>query len=319
MPLATAFAPSTEMASCRYEVAWADWERKDGSNTTWVRDLPDRPDLVNAWKKTQNARRAALASQSTSIEICPFLDVHNERTYARARALEERARAQALEEKRRGRAGRSWGYQMWDAEIEKHLHELEMDGDGETGDGTDSPRLLRMSASGETRSRTSSTVGTSSRSRATESPGSTPATSVSGKPASSSSRVQSPLLGASASASKHGSHTKPHSTLPPSKLGKTKTRIESSSEGSEDDAAEVVSITKPSPNTRRLWVTPTPANRPTSTARSSAKPVSTSSAASSSRPIRPLPLKSVSKPKPAVAALSRLVCFQLPQSVLLNQ
>lgn len=77
---------------------------------------------------------------------------------------------------------------MWDAEIEKHLHELEMDGDGETDDG--------------------STVGTSSRSRATDSPGSTPATSVSGKPATSGSRVQSPLLGASASAPKHGSHTK---------------------------------------------------------------------------------------------------------------
>ncbi|KZP30878.1 hypothetical protein FIBSPDRAFT_979058 [Athelia psychrophila] len=96
------------------------------------------------------------------------------------------------------------GYRMWDAEIEKHLHELEMDGDGATDDGTDAPRLLRLSASGETRSRTSSTVGTSPRSRATDSPGSTPATSVSSKPASSSSRVQSPLLGASASAPKHG-------------------------------------------------------------------------------------------------------------------
>lgn len=279
------FSYSIILGSRRYEVAWADWARADDSNTTWVRNLPDRPDLVNSWKKAQNARRAKLAAESTWIEIGNFLDVHNSRTHERAQALDEKTRAGAKKPKR---------YDLWDVEIKRHLQELEMDGE-EGLEREDRPKLLRMSKSGETRSRASSTVVShTTQSMTPGSSRSTPATSVSGKHLSRD--VGSPVPGPSLSTPKPKSHKKQIQSTPsvlhPSKLGvshkkkATKTRIDSTPEGSEEDDALSVSVTKPSPATSRRWLPP-------------------------SRSIRPLPSKS--KFKPALVVPTRLATIPSSQ------
>ncbi|KIM86527.1 hypothetical protein PILCRDRAFT_307091 [Piloderma croceum F 1598] len=99
----------------KYEVAWSTWKRSDGSNTTWMPDLSDRPDLVKSWKRRQNQRRRELAEESLDIEVLHTIDIHNANTVRRA---------QVLLDKTRRRKGRMVGYKQWDLELEKNLDRL---------------------------------------------------------------------------------------------------------------------------------------------------------------------------------------------------
>jgi len=72
-------------------VRWENWSRKDGTNTTWQTNIPDRPDLVNRWKRKQRSKRNALAQESLDIEVAwPDDAVHNRFTFLRAQAYEEK-------------------------------------------------------------------------------------------------------------------------------------------------------------------------------------------------------------------------------------
>lgn len=96
----------------RYEVAWSDWKRLDGTNTTWMPNLYDRPDLVKSWKQKQNRRRRELAEESLDIEVQNYIDVHNANTFRKAQALLEKT------DKRRLRPIR---YDQWDIELDENL------------------------------------------------------------------------------------------------------------------------------------------------------------------------------------------------------
>lgn len=116
-------------------MAWSTWKRSDGSNTTWMPDLEDRPDLIKSWKRRQNHRRRELAEESLDIEVLNTIDIHNANTVRRA---------QVLLDKTHKRKGRMVGYKRWDLELEKNLDRL----DREMGVGTEGwSRSLRGNSS----------------------------------------------------------------------------------------------------------------------------------------------------------------------------
>lgn len=120
------------LRATRYEVAWSDWKRLDGTNTTWMPNLWDRPDLVRYWKQKQNKRRRELAEENLDIEVSNFIDIHNANTFRKAQALMEKT------DKRRGRPIR---YGQWDIELEKNLVDRDMSLETDTW-----PRHLRRGA-----------------------------------------------------------------------------------------------------------------------------------------------------------------------------
>lgn len=99
-------------------MSWSDWKRSDGTNTTWMPDLWDRPDLVKSWKQKQKKKRRELAEQSLDIQVRNDIDVHNANTLRRAQALSEKT------EKRQRRPIR---YNQWDVELERNLADREND------------------------------------------------------------------------------------------------------------------------------------------------------------------------------------------------
>ena len=96
----------------RYEVSWKPWERADGSCTLWMRDIPDRPDLVRAWKQKQKKRRRALAEENLDIEVTNDIDIHN---------LMTRRRSQAYDEKLEKRTKNPINYKSWEMQLEQNL------------------------------------------------------------------------------------------------------------------------------------------------------------------------------------------------------
>jgi hypothetical protein len=74
------------------QVRWEDWSRSDGTNTTWMHALPDRPSLVRLWTRRQARRRENLASLSLSIDLGQFTpeDLVHEQTILRAQAYDEK-------------------------------------------------------------------------------------------------------------------------------------------------------------------------------------------------------------------------------------
>lgn len=75
----------------RYEVRWGNWSRPDGSNTTWQSDIPDRPDLVNRWKRMQSRKRAALAENGLDMDVRWKDDtIHQRLTHQRSQGYEEK-------------------------------------------------------------------------------------------------------------------------------------------------------------------------------------------------------------------------------------
>ncbi|KAF5381719.1 hypothetical protein D9615_005625 [Tricholomella constricta] len=76
----------------RYEAAWKNWSRKDGTNTTWDNSLL-HPDDIRDWKRKQTMRRNRLAHESLDIDIWATTDIHNTATRLRVQAYEEKLRA----------------------------------------------------------------------------------------------------------------------------------------------------------------------------------------------------------------------------------
>ncbi|KAI6118859.1 hypothetical protein EV401DRAFT_1965707 [Pisolithus croceorrhizus] len=94
----------------RYEVRWGNWSRADGSNTTWQSDIPDRPDLVNRWKRIQSRKRATLAENGLDMDVPWKGDtIHQRLTHQRA---------QAYEEKKQRRFSNLPSSANWDEEVE---------------------------------------------------------------------------------------------------------------------------------------------------------------------------------------------------------
>lgn len=68
---------------------WANWSRKDHTNTTWETDV--FPDLVDHWEQKQCSKRNVIAQESLDIEVAwPDDAVHNRFTFLHAQALEEK-------------------------------------------------------------------------------------------------------------------------------------------------------------------------------------------------------------------------------------
>ncbi|TFK48026.1 SET domain-containing protein [Heliocybe sulcata] len=76
----------------RYEVRWKKWQRHDETTTTWAKQMPDRPDLIQDWIKYQERNRNKMARASTDVvlEALNILDVHNIRTAKQSQAIEEK-------------------------------------------------------------------------------------------------------------------------------------------------------------------------------------------------------------------------------------
>ncbi|KAL4077105.1 hypothetical protein V8B97DRAFT_2080137 [Scleroderma yunnanense] len=74
-----------------FKVRWGNWSREDGSNTTWQTEIPDRPDLVNRWKRIQRRKRAALADEGLDMDVrWPDHAIHLRLTHQRAQGYEEK-------------------------------------------------------------------------------------------------------------------------------------------------------------------------------------------------------------------------------------
>ncbi|PPQ69245.1 hypothetical protein CVT26_003657 [Gymnopilus dilepis] len=69
-------------------VRWDNWQRADGTNTTWETD--DTTVDLSVWKKAQKKHRRNLANQTIEIDVHTTTDVHNTRTYLRSQAYQEK-------------------------------------------------------------------------------------------------------------------------------------------------------------------------------------------------------------------------------------
>ncbi|KAG6820452.1 hypothetical protein H0H93_000206 [Arthromyces matolae] len=86
----------------RYEAAWKNWKRADGTNTTWNNSLLHEND-IKAWNQKESQRREKLASESTDIDISILtnIDVHLIPTQYRQHAVEEKVKRHRAEERQK--------------------------------------------------------------------------------------------------------------------------------------------------------------------------------------------------------------------------
>ena len=83
-------------ARTRYEVRWADWSRKDGSNTSWHSELKssdgnsEHP-AMQRWLKRSQETRDSMARDSLSVPLQPsYVPPHAYHTWEKANAYEEK-------------------------------------------------------------------------------------------------------------------------------------------------------------------------------------------------------------------------------------
>uniref|UniRef100_A0A0W0FDY4 Uncharacterized protein n=1 Tax=Moniliophthora roreri TaxID=221103 RepID=A0A0W0FDY4_MONRR len=75
----------------RYEIAWDNWHRADGTNTTWDhKETSDEPALLATWAEKTNRYRERLVKDSLDIEIWSNLDLLETDTRLHAQALEKK-------------------------------------------------------------------------------------------------------------------------------------------------------------------------------------------------------------------------------------
>lgn len=68
---------------------WNDWNRADGTKTTW--ESVDSPDIdSSAYRKKQSQRRRTLAKESFAVDVPSTADVHNTETFLRNQAYNEK-------------------------------------------------------------------------------------------------------------------------------------------------------------------------------------------------------------------------------------
>ncbi|KAF9480717.1 SET domain-containing protein [Pholiota conissans] len=85
----------------KHEVRWDDWQRSDGTKTTW--ESPNHSSIDSKpWTRQQLRRRRLLAAESLAIEIPSTVDIHNDATFLRSQAYDEKLeRAQKEEQPNR--------------------------------------------------------------------------------------------------------------------------------------------------------------------------------------------------------------------------
>ncbi|KDR84130.1 hypothetical protein GALMADRAFT_236807 [Galerina marginata CBS 339.88] len=71
----------------QYQVRWDDWNRDDGTNTTW--ETPETIADTN-WKTAQQKSRRILRNESLEIDVITTSDIHNTATYLRSQAYDEK-------------------------------------------------------------------------------------------------------------------------------------------------------------------------------------------------------------------------------------
>ncbi|KZT06198.1 SET domain-containing protein [Laetiporus sulphureus 93-53] len=142
----------------RYEIKWKDWQRADGTNTTWQRDMSDMSDVQREWDEMQEDKRLEAARRNTGVKVRlePGQVWHEDATIEMARGYEEQYR-EALRRNLKL-------YARWDNTL-KSVHSDSDDGgqrrDGggagdESSDSTGSPRLPKRKRLRPSSDRTSS-------------------------------------------------------------------------------------------------------------------------------------------------------------------
>ena len=159
----------------RYEVSWKPWERADGSCTLWMRDIPDRPDLVRAWKQKQKKKRRKLADYNLDIEVTNDIDIHNLLTLRRSQAYDEK-----LEKRKKNPIN----YKNWDLLLDRNLLNKEKDAPRSLRMGSDRGGTSSISSSSHTQTLRASTTLSSISSRP---PASATVSSTSSRPTTVSS------------------------------------------------------------------------------------------------------------------------------------
>ncbi|KAA1468273.1 hypothetical protein DENSPDRAFT_927234, partial [Dentipellis sp. KUC8613] len=127
----------------RYEVRWKDWQRRDGSDTTWMKAM-SIPDLIAPWNKRMAAQRADMADESQAISLRPlsFAPLHSRNTAELAEARSEKIK--------RSLSGHPQDpYSCWDEEIEAQLASHPKAGEDGTRDARPK-RSLRVSKTSRT-------------------------------------------------------------------------------------------------------------------------------------------------------------------------
>ncbi|PPQ67598.1 hypothetical protein CVT25_012092 [Psilocybe cyanescens] len=79
-----------------YEVEWEDWNREDGSNTTWetAQTISDIK-----WRPAQQKLRNDIAAKSLSVDVMTTTDIHNIETFLRNQAYHEKLKRYSKEKK----------------------------------------------------------------------------------------------------------------------------------------------------------------------------------------------------------------------------
>lgn len=160
----------------RYEVSWEPWERADGTCGLWMRDIPDRPDLVKKWKRKQKRKRRELAEEDLDIEVTNDIDIHNLLTLRRSQGFAEK-----LEKRKKNPIN----YKDWDLELGRNL----------LNKGHDVPVHVpapRSSRSGSERGRGVSSASSSTLSQTQSLRASTSRTTLSPGPTPGPSRLSAP-------------------------------------------------------------------------------------------------------------------------------
>lgn len=70
---------------------WEDWRRADGTRTTWHQEDDCNIDSTR-WSSSQKKLRRQKASESMEVEIMTTTDIHNNATFLRSQAFDEKLR-----------------------------------------------------------------------------------------------------------------------------------------------------------------------------------------------------------------------------------
>lgn len=129
-----------------HEIRWQNWNRPDGTNTTWMRDFEDDTFLVESWNDALKHQRLLKATESQSIDITLLAStpMHDRLTFERSEAVKEK-----MDERER-RAAPGKLYQGWMAEIDNQMARHES-GRGEKSSHAKSKKLSRLPPVSRTR------------------------------------------------------------------------------------------------------------------------------------------------------------------------
>ena len=141
-----------------------------------MRDIPDRPDLVRAWKQKQKKKRRALAEENLDIEVTNDIDIHNLLTLRRSQAYDEK-----LEKRKKNPIN----YKSWELQLGRNL----LNKGKEALTHGSAPRISRT---GSDRGQDTSLISSSSRTQSLSASATLPSSSF--RPSASTSIALKPTL-----------------------------------------------------------------------------------------------------------------------------